>query len=118
MTDLAALRAVIAELKKAAGPSGVLDLKIGHIAWESGWPGINDWANPPLYSDSLDAALTLVPEGCWWRAQNIPSEPRASAIIGSEECHEEVDEAPSPALALCLAACRARLALAEKEQGT
>lgn len=74
-------------------------------------PTFPGWAPLPIYTDSLDAALTLVPEGCW-----------AEGSLGSHNCTTASLEihapmtydplgratAPTPALALCAAACRAR----------
>lgn len=72
------------------------------------------------YTASLDAAMTLVPEGCGWLAgygQTHPDEPMGGALItrnarfvGYGENYDEiaVGEAATPALALCAAALRAR----------
>ena len=74
---------------------------------------------PPAYTTSLDAAKTLVPEGCGWVAgwgQTRPDEPMGGAQItpsarynGSFMAGEVIAEAEAatPALALCAAALRA-----------
>lgn len=69
------------------------------------------------YTASLDAALTLVPEGTWWVAgfgRRTKAEPLGGAAIyystglamGTLVAEAE---AATPALALCAAALRARL---------
>ena len=86
------------------------------------------WANGgiplPAYTASLDAAMTLVPEG-WW-LQHL------GHIIGGWCCRVETNGPPScsigvgfrreqriptPALALCAAALRARAAILSGEAG-
>ena len=67
-----------------------------------------DW--PPLFSSSLDAALTLVPEGGWqWQIRQDPNVYRA-AIVGGIVPDLKIMRglATSPALALCIAALKAR----------
>lgn len=68
--------------------------------------------NPPSYASSLDAAVTLVPEGLTWMAQGNPS----VALV--RHGNHLLDEKPAsrgdgktPALALCAAALRARAAM-------
>jgi hypothetical protein len=74
------------------------------------------------YSRSLDAALTLVPEGWSWQIRVIRRSPlpvpinravvahdRTGLVLASEHCEAE---AQTPALALCIAALRARAAQA------
>ena len=67
------------------------------------------------YTRSLDAAMTLVPEG--WFAL-IDTRGRADvryAPIDQSGYRREVADAATPALALCIAALRARLAIDGKE---
>lgn len=71
----------------------------------------------PHYTTSLDAALTLVPEECGWYVDDAgevavfegkrDDNNAGALIIGN--CHR----APTPALALCIAALRARQAIKE-----
>lgn len=77
----------------------------------AGWVGTlvkTGWAVPnfPEYTTSLDAALTLVPEGSYAKLQ-IGREGSGWAWVEMAE-NEAVGYAKSPALALCLAALRAR----------
>lgn len=66
----------------------------------------------PHYTTSLDAALTLVPEGWWW-VINSGTQGLAKAILGARGSDAGAHEdAHTPALALCIAALRARQALA------
>jgi len=82
-----------------------------------------DYPDPPLWTASLDAAMTLVPEGWNWMAGNR-DQPKARAYVNNGELaftgvaarrnparqwFEVV--AATPALALCSAALRARAAL-------
>jgi hypothetical protein len=60
----------------------------------------------PYYTTSLDAALTLVPEGAIWTISCGDGEP-GFAFIDTGGRIEEHDAA-TPALALCIAALRAR----------
>jgi hypothetical protein len=77
-------------------------------------------AHPPKpYTASLDAAMTLVPEGLGWVAgygRCSADEKLSAAMIAPSALHPfdpvqepiAVAEAASPALALCAAALRAR----------
>ena len=113
MTDK--LDALIARLEQAARGSRELDDEIAELcaptddarmaAFENG----RDW--PDLYTTSLDAALTLVPEG--WRVEHIGQ--NWGMTRWDAELHTADDvpsgvtaEAPTPALALCIAALKAR----------
>ena len=118
--------ALLAKLEAATGPSRELDAK---IALAVGWRERNgmfgrEWISPagrmaelPPYTRSLDAAMTLVPEGCYWHVaagKTRDSEPLYGAMIqeaafdGAELGAAENDV--GPALALVIASIRARLA--------
>jgi hypothetical protein len=107
---------LIAKLEKAEGPSRELDAL---IALASGWTvhhGDN-WIGPhgqivvPAYTASLDAAMTLVPEGEWVELSGprkylniplpVPNHWRAEA--------GNIGWGATAPLALCTAALRARL---------
>lgn len=69
-------------------------------------------SRPPAFSTSLDAAMSLVPEG--WRSINQEQQKMED---GSIRCWASIDAWPAspkrcatPALALCAAALRARAA--------
>lgn len=80
--------------------------------------GTEIWREPSNYLGSLDAALTLVPEGHVWLVANVglndegkgPLSGKCSAISAppADTEHIEPCEAATPALALCAAALRAR----------
>lgn len=99
---------LIAALEKATGPGWELD---GEIADTLGLHMPDDntikpWEWPPRYTASLDAALTLVPEGhqaVIWTAGGadvFPSTPGLHVY--------DTTRGATPALALCIAALRAR----------
>lgn len=64
----------------------------------------------PRYSDSLDAALTLVPEG--WHIQMTGKQGSSGwgICLTSGQLREKIGLAPTPSLTLCIAALRARQA--------
>lgn len=78
-----------------------------------------DWLDLPEYTSSIDAALTLVPEGCTWlvKYEHEESErygqPPFGASITVHGNGTDLEPllascAPTPALAICIAALRAR----------
>ena len=142
-----ALSALLANLEAATGPSRELDAKIARaVGWRERDGMLHrEWISPahrvaelPFFTKSLDAAMTLVPEGDWsgeimWRfgdAKNggfvelnlanpewlkpdcDPSQQDAhAACVNSYEDQEPDQHAPRPlALALVIASIRARLA--------
>lgn len=77
-------------------------LKRRHASWY-----IDDVrTNIEPFSTSLDAALTLVPEGLMWDVES-----RGAAFVGDPKMPSRMFEmAATPALALCIAALKARKA--------
>ena len=73
--------------------------------------GVN-WA-PPSFTSSIDSALTLVPEGYCFEIRSNPFTRRKSATLYTRGDVLFWVEAPTPALALCIAALKARAAQAE-----
>ena len=130
---MTALQELIARLEKATEGSRELDAEIAVVSgeflhgkvsktrpWLVTQAGIN--REPPRYSASIDAALTLVPEDFQWLVRdderggfcNVTS-PDFVAIEGSNGQDESIGKrfptyAATPALALCIAALRARAA--------
>jgi hypothetical protein len=100
--------------EKATGEDLELDLAIGDAVGT--WPAKpNTFKFPRRYSRSLDAAMTLVPEGLIWAVTNCGAEDRlipdmsvASAVVGKADDPSKPSVAATPALALCAAALRAR----------
>jgi hypothetical protein len=119
---------IIAALEKADGPSPDLDRAIAdavltepqtvHLA---GAPiEIQMWRYPDgsvgselRFTSSLDAALTLVPEGWTWTIEQYASFKNFGAKLenemGDEVEHDVYPAPPSAALALCIASLRARM---------
>jgi hypothetical protein len=95
MTDRATLIALAERCEQAAGPDRELDFA---IAAGVGWPDSpNLHQHARRYTESLDAAVTLVPQGCGWMIMGN------AAKVGRLPSRG----ATSP-LALCAAALRAR----------
>lgn len=67
---------------------------------------VKECAEP--YTASIDAALALVPEGCIWNVGGNPNGGFASAGLFGAAIWQGIDqingEAPTPAIALCIAA--------------
>jgi hypothetical protein len=90
------------------------------ILWEAVEPRLTSYVafnyNPLLFTASIDAALTLVPEGhivaltnCGVNDPTSPDLGRATAVIGaSSDIGTEPVEAATLALAICAAALRAK----------
>ena len=85
------------------GPSFTIEQEIGRL--------INPQATRlsvfPAYTASLDAAMSLVPEG-WQGVIHIGSEPSAGLFMLSDPRSHKNSRAATPALALCAAALRLR----------
>jgi hypothetical protein len=108
MTDPATLLALAERCEQAAGPDRELDFV---IAAGIGWPDSpNSHQNARRYTESLDAAVTLVPEGWTWaRFHGGVVECMTLNGPGNSILFER-GEGNSSALALCAAALRARAA--------
>lgn len=121
------LIALAARVEQAQGPDRELDAAIATML---GWtevhgsvlrpdfrggrpPGVIDWWDiVPIYTASLDAALTLVPEGYVW---TLHGEPGGAGLAGvqpdrgdGDGCDYSDVNAATPVLALTAAALRAR----------
>ena len=109
---------LIEKLERADGPSRELDASIQRAFagspsdhWFADHKGV--WVSDdsaPRYTASIDAALTLVPEGALWSAEAwdtngvYPAHVRASAwVLGAPRGY-----AATPAIALCIAALKAK----------
>jgi hypothetical protein len=123
---------LIARLEAATHPSRALDLMICRVALNSEPLGhaagmtddmllsYNPFGPFPHYTLSIDAALTLVPDDVEWLVRNgapdHPTDPRPYAHITRGNVNRDrsrsLGEAhhSCPALALCIAALRARAA--------
>jgi len=135
MTDCTAL---VARLEAATGPDPHLDAEIEaaikgalipshRCRYDVGFPGAvrtedrpgTPWYSAPSYTGSVDAALTLVPDGHRWLLDKRPSAYfrrdgyraevyREAHYYRSDRSDVPMHWGPTPALALCLAALRAR----------
>ena len=122
--DAETMRALIERVEQAQGPDREIDLAchtalalpLGKVCDDNGrlHP---DWSAVPRYTASLDAAVSLVPEGWAWLRKTPqtmtvyepPQDEKAWAV--------HIDGAAStPALALVAAALRARLVMEAKDE--
>jgi hypothetical protein len=136
MTDSTTLLALAERCEDAAGPDRELDVAIARaLDWKplyrddysKWWPPaavadarerkrsiLHHPTQPlPMFTASLDAAVTLVPDGCDWHVQANPSVGACWASVGGpikQRISSDVRKAATPALALCAAALRARAA--------
>ena len=99
MTDPTTLLTLAERCEQAAGPDAGLDLAIWTSLLDT--PGFRPPPSPwrTDYTASLDAAVTLVPEGCGWMVMG-----------NAAKVKRWPSRAATPALALCAAALRARAA--------
>lgn len=127
------LSSVIKELEQAQGPSRELD---DAVLLACGWktePGellglpITNWVSPtgsvhwrcdvPNPTSSLDAAMSLVPEGHFWSCggpdETLIRRPKPWAQVWRGKQAEDSGEGPTPAIALCIAALKARSVMEE-----
>jgi hypothetical protein len=117
---------LIERLEKAAGPDRQLDNAIEEAVDFPKPTNPDDLPGyPPYFTASIDAALTLVPDGWRWQISNRAPKPKEGrAYLWNAEPHfagiatrpnpnyrGEEDTAATPALALCIAALKARAAI-------
>ncbi len=103
------LHDLVERLETATGPDRKIDAAICRLCVPKkfGFAKLRDW---PRYTASIDAAITLIPE--WLAYQcgcDIDLTPTAR-VFGHDVHTEEF--AASPAIALCIAALKARAAIA------
>ena len=72
-----------------------------------GWLAIR-WEKMNHLTTSIDAALTLVPEGMFWSIDSSGSAYICQLDSGGQRGSVRVGDGESPALALCIAALKAR----------
>jgi hypothetical protein len=119
MTDLVELAE---RVEKATGPDRELDMAIC-LALDTGRRVTGDgrWLGPDEFTESLDAARELVPEGLEWRLEQRHSKgmyPAYASLWGrgaSDIDHHDNATGKTPALALCAAALRARAHTAQSK---
>lgn len=130
--------------ERAEGPDRELDCLIGVAIGRfftqpnKGWPDRPDYCEHrrddttcfpgngfdqlvPRYTASLDAAMTLVPEGYRFSVDNAFGDGGAvcGAVVNNAVFakNAKIGDAATPALALAAAACRARHAMETKDVG-
>lgn len=100
--------------ERATGPDRELDYELAMVAGytEIGHRVYRDpqgkyYGSAPYYTRSIDAAMTLVPEGAEWECGTAHLVNRGWANVITRD-RESKGKAATPALALCAAALRAR----------
>lgn len=82
------------------------------LDWEihlrDGLDGVGMYGDHPAYTASLDAAVTLVPEGCTWWLDTTEGKNEALVCWSGPVRKEDYRYAATPALALCAASLKAR----------
>lgn len=108
MTDRATLEALLARVLEGTGPDRELDAEIDLYLLDAGLrkQRFSIPFDAPRYTASLDAALTLVPEGWIWV---IGSYGNARVYQEQTAGKSFIGENASPARALCEAALQARM---------
>jgi hypothetical protein len=102
--------------ERAAGPDRELDVDIAEQV--SLW---TQQLTAPDFTTSLDAAMTLVPEGLEWGAGTYGNPDTegpwawCATQQQSAECEFGYSRGATPALALCAAALRARAAMGDAQ---
>jgi len=106
---------LIAKLETATGPDRELDIAIAYACLPLHHSGRWSVVTAPAFTESLNAALSLVPEE-WtaWELRSSGRKTRFSADLSRlTECDAGEDWAhgrgPTPALAICVAAIKACL---------
>jgi hypothetical protein len=106
------MKELIERLEKTAGPDFDLDHQIG-LATRL----FRDWHRP--YTSSIDAALTLVPRGLPWQISSDQVSGALASVCTLKNDNQHIDQTvrasgplSAPAIALCIAALKAREALA------
>jgi hypothetical protein len=111
---------LIERLEKATGRDLSLDYQI-ELYVRDGKPLPRDSQNWPIgvkdYTSSIDAALTLVPKGLNYVLKARNPGAKSEARVGGPQGGFIIKdgEHSSPAIALCIAALKARAAMAEQQ---
>ena len=115
MTDRATLEALLARVLEGTGPDRELDEEIDLYFLEAGLraPRFAILFDAPRHTASLDAALTLVPEGWSWHAalRTYLTPFRATGSVWQEGQQSALfnADAATPARALIAACLKARM---------
>lgn len=101
------MKEIIERLEKATGPSLELDHAIAAAIRPDDGHGVL------LYTASLDAAMTLVPEGWGWKGESNLGYGHAFTVghVGPNKLYDKTEgwgAGATPAIALCIAALHSR----------
>lgn len=105
---------LIVRLEKAEGPDRDLDIDIAKACLPEHHSGRWGRINTPEFTRSIDAALTLVPEG--WAVNNMfqRQDDRWRCALykksggAPKDSHVTAEWTPTPAIALCIPALKAQ----------
>jgi hypothetical protein len=102
------LSELIERLEKATEPDDKLDTNINAAVLRT----VERFEPFPAYTSSIDAALTLVPEGYGWHLWSPDNWLPAAEVRNGERVYYGLTaQAGLPAIALCIAALKAREAM-------
>lgn len=131
------MQSLIVRLEAASGPDRELDGRIwcalnGYpfVQWDGagcvyrGRDGIGHIAHDHIreWTRSIDASMTLVPDGWSWKLLHEPKYTRVYRVVVrgastlAEVAPAYVISSPTPALALCIAALRARCSVSSPDR--
>lgn len=111
--------------EQAEGPDREIDVEIARTMRVTVWlRNVEDTANYETtywrYTSSIDGALSLVPEGAFWRVGHDGEGPDPSMfradVLHTPGSGHHIARAATPSLALCVAALKARASM-EKTDG-
>lgn len=114
-----ALLALAERCEKAEGPNIALEQAIAMAVYGAQATDVTGitvvdglaWRFP-AYTASLDAAMTLVPEGCVWSVMTDYELPGRARVYDADKLASHKSDGTTPALSLTAAALRARAAIA------
>lgn len=113
------IEGLIERLRKTTGPDRELDHAIDFMILRTSRLPVALGRLAPRYSESIDAALRIVPAGLFWHiacGKTRPDEPLGAAQIVAPNSETVIAEAEhtTPVIALVIAALTARTRTAER----
>lgn len=113
------MTSLIERIEAAARPCRELDILIFAEVYPDEFDQATDSIDVPFFTSSIDAAMTLVGDGCFWTVGRCDL--TCHATVGPDRAHfdeaylikhqphdVDIPNPSTPALALCAAALRAR----------
>ena len=110
----ATLLALASRVEVATGADSGLDSEIHHAILNG--VGVGSYGAQPVYTSSLDAAMSLVPSGCFGAQVSSHTDCTGGATCWDSRGNPYSVNAATPALALTAACLRAR-AMLEQDNG-